>query len=249
MNRPESPRFLDPRSADAEGIVQIGGQLSPQWLLEAYSRGIFPWPIEFPQGHLLAWFSPDPRAILPWRNLHIPRRLMRRLRRSEFQFTSDRCFARVVAQCAAPRRGEQSTWITQEVFDAFVRFHELGYAHSIEVWQEGTLVGGLYGVAIGTLFCGESMFHRVRDASKAAVVALCVHLDRQRFQLFDIQQATSHMTRMGATEIARDDYLERLARAVAVAGRFGTPGDFHRSCDVLAAAVRAGKMPWEEEVG
>ena len=244
MNRSEPPHFLDPRSADSEGIVQIGGQLTPQWLLAAYSRGIFPWPIEFPQGYLLAWFSPDPRAILRWHNLHIPHRLARRLKRSEFEFTCDRAFQDVVRLCAAPRKLDRATWITQEVFDAYSRFHELGYAHSIEVWQRDRLVGGLYGVAIGGLFCGESMFHRVRDASKAAVVVLCAHLHHREFELFDIQQATDHMIRLGAEEIPREQYLDQAARAVGRERSFGDQADFRNSAASLTHALQRGTLPW-----
>ena len=245
MNRSEAPDFPDPREADAEGLVRIGGSLAPSWLFVAYSRGIFPWPIAFPDGHVLAWFSPDPRAILDWRRLHLPRRLRRRLRRHEFVFSCDTDFAGVVRGCAALRPGESTTWITPQMARAYRQFHRLGFAHSVEVWQDGALVGGLYGVALGGLFCGESMFHRVRDASKAAIVALCFHLWQRGYVLFDIQQATDHMVRLGAATIPRDVYLERLAEAIRRPVVFA-PETWEASMAAMEGALARGRFPWND---
>lgn len=225
----ETPRFPPPETADREGLVSVGGRLTPPWLLTAYRQGIFPWPLLLPDGYALAWFSPDPRVLLPWETLHIPRRLARRLRRCEFTITCDQAFGDVIQGCAAPRRTDSVTWITPAVKRAYKTFHELGYAHSIEVWQEDRLVGGLYGVAIGEYFSGESMFHRVRDASKAAVVALAAHLHRRGFTLFDIQQATPHMVALGAVAMPRRQFLRKVREATRQPPRFGTPAEFSQS--------------------
>lgn len=222
----DTPCFPPPELADREGLVSVGGRLTPPWLLTAYRQGIFPWPLLLPEGYVLAWFSPDPRVLLPWPNLHISRRLRRRIRREEFVVTCDRDFDAVVAGCAAPRKNDTLTWITPSMQRAYRMFHHLGFAHSIEVWQNDQLVGGLYGVGIGTYFSGESMFHRVRDASKVAVVALSAHLHRQGFELFDIQQATPHMVAMGATSIPRSEFLSQVRTATARDPAFGTPRDF-----------------------
>lgn len=199
----------------------VGGSLSAEWLCEAYRRGIFPWPIPAPRGKILAWFSPDPRAILELDQFYVSRRLRRRLRRQEFRVTFDQDFLGVITGCAAPRRSEGGTWITPEMIVAYRRLHELNVAHSVEVWQNDHLVGGLYGVAIGGMFSGESMFHRCRDASKVALVHLVQHLKEREYQLFDIQQSSPHMTAMGATEIRREQFLRRLRRIVDLPVTFG----------------------------
>ncbi len=237
----DTPRFPPPESADREGLVSVGGRLTPTWLLAAYRQGIFPWPLLLPDGYALAWFSPDPRVVLPWESLHISRRLARRLRRGEFTFTCDQAFADVIDACAAPRRSDHLTWITPELRRAYRAFHELGYAHSIEVWQGGSLVGGLYGVAIGRYFSGESMFHRVRDASKAAVVALSAHLHRRGFTLFDIQQATPHMIAMGAVAVPRSRFLREVRVATRESPQFGSPADFAESVRWLERFLRKPK--------
>lgn len=209
-------RYFPPLSwADEHGLLMLGGKLTPEWLLDAYSRGIFPWPIIAPEGALLAWFSPDPRAILKLDRLHVSRRLRRRLRSGAYEVTRDADFAAVVAGCAEPRSGHEGTWITPEMAAAYCELHWLGHAHSVEVWQEGRLVGGVYGVALGGLFAGESMFHRRRDASKIALVHLVEHLRQRGFSLFDIQQWTPHLGRMGAIEIPRAEYVRRLRKAVS----------------------------------
>jgi leucyl/phenylalanyl-tRNA--protein transferase len=203
----------------------LGGDLAPEWLLEAYRRGIFPWPLVEGRHELLAWFSPEERAILELDELYVSRRLRRRLRRGEFHFTADRAFADVVAGCAMPRSPESGVWITQSLGEAFVEFHRRGHAHSIEAWQDDRLVGGIYGVSIGGYFAGESMFHRVRDASKAAMAVLVARLRRQGFQLFDVQLSTSHLESLGAKTIPRDEFLQRLQSALEVPTNIGPPGD------------------------
>src|SRR6516165_6800384 len=159
-----SPRFfLDPERADAEGLVAIGGDLHPSRLLDAYRRGVFPW---FDEDSPILWWSPDPRAIFEMDGLHVSRRLARTVRSERFTVTFDRAFGEVIRGCAD--RPNDGVWITADMIDAYTRLHELGHAHSIEVWHEGRLAGGLYGVAIGAFFAGESMFTSVRDASKVA---------------------------------------------------------------------------------
>ncbi|MDP6554320.1 MAG: leucyl/phenylalanyl-tRNA--protein transferase [Pirellulaceae bacterium] len=203
--------FPDVASAAEDGLLLMGGQLTEPWILEAYRRGIFPWPIVDETEMLLAWFSPDPRAILELDGLHISRRLARRIRSDQFRVTCNCDFTSVLAGCAEPRRDDELTWITDELARAYLRLHRRGFAHSIEVWQDDQLVGGLYGVVQGGVFFGESMFSRQRDASKVALAHLVTRLRDRGFALLDIQQATPHLTRMGATEISRHDYLQRLA--------------------------------------
>jgi len=206
--------FPDVRLADEDGFLMVGGQLTEPWIREAYRRGIFPWPIVDGRRALLAWFSPDPRAIVELDGLHISRRLARRLRGGRFLVTWNQDFAGVVAGCAAPRRQDGLTWITHEMARAYINLHRRGFAHSVEVWEDEQLVGGLYGVTEGGAFFGESMFSRSRDASKVALAHLVARLREREFELFDIQVMTPHMSRMGATEISRHDYLRRLARAL-----------------------------------
>ena len=211
-----SPRFfLDPERADAEGLVAIGGDLHPSRLLDAYRRGVFPW---FDEDSPILWWSPDPRAIFEMDGLHVSRRLARTVRSERFTVTFDRAFGEVIRGCAD--RPNDGVWITADMIDAYTRLHELGHAHSIEVWHEGRLAGGLYGVAIGGLFAGESMFTRVRDASKVALVHLMEHLRPRGFQLFDVQFLNEHTASLGAVEIPRREYLARLRKAIACDARF-----------------------------
>ncbi len=188
--------FPDVTSADEDGLLLTGGRLTESWILEGYRRGIFPWPQADETETLLAWFSPDPRAIVELDGLHISRRLARRIRSDQFRVTFDRDFASVVAGCAEPRRDDESTWITRELARAYRQLHRRGFAHSIEVWQDDQLVGGLYGVAQGGVFFAESMFSRRRDASKVALAHLVLRLRERDFGLLDIQMTTPHMTRM-----------------------------------------------------
>lgn len=209
---PAQPIFPDPSLADEDGLLAVGGDLSPQRLLMAYGRGIFPW---YSENAPILWWSPDPRLILEPSRVHVPKRLERILRQGVFRFTLDTAFERVIAGCAqTPRRGACGTWIVPEMLAAYCRLHELGFAHSIEVWSGGTLVGGLYGVALGGAFFGESMFYNEPDASKAGFVTLIRALDRAGFILFDCQQTTAHMLRFGGFEVSRDDFLSRLEQAL-----------------------------------
>lgn len=194
-----------------EGILCAGGDLLPARLLAAYSRGIFPW---FGEDMPLLWWCPDPRCILPLEEFRLPRRSARALRRQPFELRMDTAFSRVIRACAAPRRGEGGTWILPGMITAYERLHILGYAHSVEAWREGKLVGGLYGVALGTVFFGESMFHHCTEASRAALAGLVDFLRGRAFTLLDCQQATPHMLAMGAREISRKEFLARLRRAV-----------------------------------
>lgn len=209
---PTQPIFPDPSLADEDGLLAVGGDLSPQRLLMAYGRGIFPW---YSENAPILWWSPDPRLILEPSRVHVPKRLERILRQGVFRFTLDTAFERVIAGCAqTPRRGACGTWIVPEMLAAYCRLHELGFAHSIEVWSGGTLVGGLYGVALGRAFFGESMFYNEPDASKAGFVTLIRALDRAGFILFDCQQTTAHMLRFGGFEVPRDEFLSRLEQAL-----------------------------------
>jgi leucyl/phenylalanyl-tRNA--protein transferase len=207
--------FLDPERADADGLVGVGGDLRPAILLEAYRRGIFPW---FDDDTPILWWSPDPRAIFEMNGLRVSRRLARTVRSGRFVVTFDSAFAEVMHGCA--HRPGEGVWITADMIDAYTRLHELGNAHSVEVWHEGELAGGVYGVTVGGLFAGESMFTRVRDASKVALVHLMEHLRRRGFQLFDVQFLNEHTASLGAVEIPRREYLARLRKAVACDARF-----------------------------
>ena len=207
--------FLDPERADADGLVGVGGELSPEMLLEAYRHGIFPW---FDEQSPILWWSPDPRAIFELDGMHISRRLARTMRSGKFVATVNHAFGDVIRGCAY--RPSDGVWITEDMIEAYTRLHELGHAHSVEVWHESQLAGGVYGVAIGGLFAGESMFTRVRDASKVALVHLLERLRRRGFQLFDVQLLNDHTERLGAIEISRREYLSRLRKAIACEVKF-----------------------------
>jgi leucyl/phenylalanyl-tRNA--protein transferase len=214
-------RYFPPvEAADPEGLLALGGKLTPDWLVDAYQHGIFPWPFTTDL-RLLAWWSPDPRAIMELDGLHVSRRLRRTCRSNRFEVTCDRGFAGVIHGCATENGREGATWLFPAMIRAYTRLHELGYAHSIEVWHEGQLAGGTYGVAIGGLFAAESKFYRVRDASKVAVVRLVSHLRARGYTLLDLQQLTPHTERLGAIEIPRDMFLQRLERALDQSTTFG----------------------------
>lgn len=200
---------------DQEGIVAIGGDLHPERLLDAYRRGIFPW---YSDGLPILWWSPDPRAIIPLDGLVVNRRLRRTFRSGRFRCTLNTAFSQVIHGCS--ERRDDGTWITREMIEAYCQLHVMGHAHSVETWQDGQLVGGIYGIAIGGLFAGESMFHRSSDASKVAMVHLFEHLRQRCFVLFDTQFVTPHTQRMGALEIPRSEYLNRLKEAVQVQVHF-----------------------------
>jgi leucyl/phenylalanyl-tRNA--protein transferase len=192
-------------------VVGVGADLEPGTLLSAYRSGLFPMPLG---RRRLGWWSPDPRAVIPLDGLRVSRSLRRSLTRFELSLDTD--FPAVVERCADPRRPHG--WITPDIVRAYTRLHELGWAHSVEVWHHGRLAGGLYGVGIGGLFAGESMFHTVTDASKVALVGLVQHLRASGATLLDVQWLTPHLASLGAVEIPRAQYLDRLASAVAEPG-------------------------------
>lgn len=192
---------------EPNGLLAIGGCLDPDWLLEAYRNGIFPW---FSPGQPILWWSPDPRMVLFPDRLEVSRSLDKLVRRGVYTVTIDRAFGRVIRACSEPRDADGGTWITEDMIEAYTRLHELGHAHSIEAWFEGELAGGLYGVALGRVFFGESMFFRRRDASKVAFVQLARQLRRWGFGVIDCQMSTEHLRRFGAVEIARTEFMELL---------------------------------------
>jgi leucyl/phenylalanyl-tRNA--protein transferase len=201
--------FPDPRGAGPDGLAAIGGDLSVARLLLAYRTGVFPWTFD-----PLTWWSPHPRGIFPLDKFQVSRSLGRVLRRSTFRITIDQRFRDVIEACATPAPGRRSTWITPEFIHAYTRLHLQGHAHSIECWLGDQLAGGIYGVAIGGFFAGESMFHRVSNASKVALFHLVEHLKHRQFLLFDIQMLTPITAQLGGTTIPRNQYLKRLATAI-----------------------------------
>jgi leucyl/phenylalanyl-tRNA--protein transferase len=199
---------FEPERADETGLVAVGGDLEPATLLLAYRSGVFPW---FGEGDPILWWSPDPRAIFELDGLYISRRLARTRRSGKFQLTIDEAFGAVIRACADRAGG---TWITQAMTVAYERLHRLGIAHSVEAWRDGVLAGGVYGVALGGFFSGESMFAHVRDASKVALAFLFDHLRERDFLLFDTQVLTGHTAALGGIEISRAEYLVRLRAAL-----------------------------------
>jgi leucyl/phenylalanyl-tRNA--protein transferase len=198
------------RFVPGSDLVAAGGVLAPDLVMDAYRHGVFPW---YDVGDPVLWWSPDPRAILPLDDFHVPRRLERTVRRGGFEIASDEAFEAVMRACDEAR--PDGTWIHEEMVRCYTRLHERGEAHSVEVRREGLLVGGLYGVAFGSGFAAESMFHRVRDASKIALVHLVRRLRERGFTLLDVQFRTPHLARFGAIEIPRADYLRRVRDAVS----------------------------------
>jgi leucyl/phenylalanyl-tRNA--protein transferase len=208
-------QFPDVAKADPDGLVAVGGDLSISRLLAGYRSGIFPWT-----DRPLTWWSPDPRAIFDIASFKPPRRLAQKIRQGQFQFTINQCFSEVIQNCAKPAPGREHTWISPRFIKAYTDLHRYGYAHSVEVWYKGMLAGGLYGVSIGGFFAGESMFHRVTDASKAALAFTIAHLRERGFVLFDTQVATPVTRLMGAVDIPRSEYLQRLSQALKVPTSF-----------------------------
>lgn len=207
---PRQPIFpaLDTALAEPNGLLAAGGDLSPQRLLAAYRRGIFPW---YSAGEPILWWSPDPRMVLIPDELKISASLAKTLRNASYEVRLDSAFGDVVRACASkPRDGQAGTWITEEMQAAYRELHRLGYAHSVETWINGTLAGGLYGVALGRAFFGESMFMHVRDASKIALAHLCAYLKRRGFGIIDCQMETTHLASLGARPISRRDFAARL---------------------------------------
>ena len=230
---PDDPRpFPDVRRAlrHPNGLLAVGGDLSPGRLTSAYRRGVFPW---FSVGDPILWWSPDPRTVLLPGHIHISRSLAKRLRRRQFAVTMDRDFAAVIRGCAGARHcggdgadnRSDGTWILPEMIDAYENLHRLGISHSVEVWEGGLLVGGLYGVAIGRAFFGESMFSRAADASKVALVHLCQVLAGRGFGLIDCQLRTEHLMSLGALELPRAEFVTRLGRYCDAPGDIGTWDD------------------------
>jgi leucyl/phenylalanyl-tRNA--protein transferase len=193
------------------GLLCAGGELTPQRLIEAYSHGIFPW---FSEGDPILWWSPDPRMVLFPGELKVSRSLRKTVARGIFEARYDTAFREVMEQCAAPRAGQHGTWIIPEMIAAYTKLHHMGIAHSVESWRDGELAGGLYGVALGGVFFGESMFARAPDASKVALVNLVERLQANGYRVVDCQQATAHLASLGAREIPRKEFSKLLQESI-----------------------------------
>ncbi|MFZ1574156.1 MAG: leucyl/phenylalanyl-tRNA--protein transferase [Chromatiaceae bacterium] len=240
--------FLDPRDPTApfpdvslaerepDGLLAIGGDLDPRRLLNAYRHGVFPW---FNAGDPILWWSPDPRTVLPPSRVHISRSLAKTLRRGHFRITLDQAFHQVIGACAGLRRQGNGTWLVPMMIRAYQRLHRAGWAHSVEVWRDGDLVGGLYGVSLGRMFFGESMFSLVSDASKVALVHLCGTLEERGFGLIDCQMATDHLLSLGAFQIPRAAFtasLDLLCADPGTPGLWNIGGAATGAADFLALA-------------
>lgn len=234
------PYFLNPHKPsefppvhqalrEPNGLLAIGGDLSVPRLLAAYQQGIFPW---FNEDQPILWWSPDPRAVLFPDALKISRSLRKRLRQQPFRITLDTAFAEVIQECAAARKKSHGTWITPEMQTAYIQLYESGYAHSVEAWQDEHLVGGLYGVSVGSAFFGESMFSRSNDASKVALVYMVHQLRYWKFEFIDCQVESTHLNSLGAVSINRDDFIMHLNKAIQAPTRQG-----HWQCDPGLAEV------------
>ncbi|MCF8024581.1 MAG: leucyl/phenylalanyl-tRNA--protein transferase [Desulfobacteraceae bacterium] len=211
--------FPPPHFAAGNGLLAIGGDLSESRLLLAYRNGIFPW---FSHYDPILWWCPDPRLVLYPNEVHVPARLRRRIKSGVFEVTSDTAFNRVITECARVRtENNEETWLVDEMIEAYQNLHEHGYAHSVETWCRGELAGGLYGVCLGGVFFGESMFTRLTDASKVALVALCGYMAENDFDLIDCQVATGHLIWMGAREVSREIFLSQVAASVEKPTRKG----------------------------
>ncbi len=215
MASPQSPPlfFPDVETASEEGLLAIGGDLSPDRLLLAYKLGIYPW---YGVGEPILWWSPNPRGIIPLSDLHIGKTLRKVLNRGEYEVKINSAFEETILACSRKKEGDEERWITDEMIEAYINLHRLGHAHSVETWVEGVLVGGLYGVAIGGLFAGESMFSKKDNASKVALVALVERMNRLGYTLLDCQMVTEVTGQLGAIEISRKEYMARLKRALEV---------------------------------
>ncbi len=199
---------------EPDGLLAAGGDLAPERLLKAYRQGIFPW---YSPGEPILWWSPDPRFVLYPEQLKVSRSLSKSIRNRPFKITMDEAFSRVIGQCSQrPRKGQDGTWISGEMDEAYNRLHQMGHAHSVECWHGSKLVGGLYGVHSGAVFCGESMFSLESDASKIALFHLCHFLSAKGFQLIDSQVYTEHLERLGAVMIPRNDYIKTLQQSTPV---------------------------------
>ncbi len=216
---PRELLFPDPALAEPSGLLGVGGDLSAQRMILGYQRGIFPW---YSAGQPILWWSPDPRMVLYPDQLVVQRSLGKRIRQRRYEVTLDRAFPDVIARCATVRRpGQDGTWLTPAMMRALHQLHDLGYAHSVEAWEDGRLVGGLYGVAVGRFFSGESMFADAPDASKVAFVLMVRQLERWGWPLVDCQVHTEHLERFGGVEIPRTRYLQEIAPLVEAEGKLG----------------------------
>ena len=201
--------FPSPEQASAEGIVAVGGDLQPERVMLAYRKGIFPW---FESDDFLLWWSPDPRMVLFPDRLKVSKSMRTVLRKKQFEVTFNKAFDQVVEACAKVKRfGQNGTWITPGLMEVYSTLHTQGHAHSVEVWEEGSLVGGLYGIDLGTLFCGESMFSKSSNASKVALIFLVKELKKNKYELIDCQVPTQHLASMGAEPISRTEFLTFLS--------------------------------------
>ena len=213
--------FPAPETATPDGIVAVGGNLSPGMLLSAYRRGIFPW---YSGNQPILWWSPDPRFLLSTVDLHLSRRFKRLIKQRPFSFSTDQAFDSVIRSCATVSRPNQpGTWITEEMISAYIELHKLGYAHSLEVWTGDELAGGLYGVLIGSMFSGESMFALTADASKAALAVLATELAEVGIDMIDCQVHTEHLERFGAREVPRASFLQTLRDCIACSDNITEP--------------------------
>ncbi len=209
---PRQPVFPDPERSEPDGLLAVGGDLSAERLVAAYAAGIFPW---YSESTPILWWSPDPRLVLFPGEIHVSRRLRRTMRSGRYAVRADTAFERVIRRCSEKERpGQDGTWITPDMMEAYARLHRRGLAHSVEAWEEGDLAGGLYGVSLGATFFGESMFADRPDASKVAFATLVEWLGRRGFDLLDCQVPTAHLKGFGAREIPRREFLGRLARAL-----------------------------------
>jgi len=201
--------FPSPEQASAEGIVAVGGDLQPERVMLAYRKGIFPW---FESDDFLLWWSPDPRMVLFPDRLKVSKSMRTVLRKKQFEVTFNKAFDQVVEACAKVKRfGQNGTWITPGLMEVYSTLHTQGHAHSVEVWEEGSLVGGLYGIDLGTVFCGESMFSKSSNASKVALIYLVKELKKNKYELIDCQVPTQHLASMGAEPISRTEFLTFLS--------------------------------------
>jgi len=208
---PDAVRFPPVDHAEKSGLLAVGGDLSPERLLTSYREGIFPW---YADGEPILWWSPDPRFVLFPVELHVSRSMRQFLKKRTVRITFDRAFRKVISACRKPRPGQNGTWITREMLEAYCALHDLGYAHSVEVWQETRLAGGLYGISLGRAFFGESMFSAIPNASKAALITLVENLGRRGFDLIDCQVETAHLAGLGARPIPRSEFGALLRRSL-----------------------------------
>ncbi len=212
--------FPDPSNANQEGLLAYGGNLEPETLIQAYTQGIFPW---YDDSSPVMWWSPDPRMILFPKEMKISNSLKHTLNSGKYKCSFDQSFKEVISQCArVSRAGQKGTWITSEMQKAYLKLHKMGLAHSVETWKNDQLIGGLYGISLGSAFFGESMFHHMPDASKVALYYLNEHIKKWDFDFIDAQTPTSHLKSMGAKEISRDKFLNLLGKSMKKPNRTGS---------------------------